>query len=118
MAAAAAAAAFGLLAYGRIFAMPIACGPDWLIMLESIELIGAISDDLISVADVSPDIASPPRGPLAGASKTSLLPGEKMELNLVFDPIGRKGIDQRNIYIFSNDPVNPVQLFVLKSRID
>jgi hypothetical protein len=50
--------------------------------------------------------------------KTNLLPGEKMELNLVFDPIGRKGIDQRNIYIFSNDPVNPVQLFVLKSRID
>ena len=50
--------------------------------------------------------------------KTSLMPGEKMELNLVFDPIGRKGIDQRNIYIFSNDPVNPVQLFVLKSRID
>lgn len=50
--------------------------------------------------------------------KTSLSPGEKMELNLVFDPAGRKGIDQRNIYIFSNDPVNPVQLFVLKSRID
>jgi hypothetical protein len=50
--------------------------------------------------------------------KTSLSPGEKMELNLVFDPIGRKGIDQRNIYIFSNDPVNPVQLLVLKSRID
>ena len=50
--------------------------------------------------------------------KTTLLPGEKMELNLVFDPIGRKGIDQRNIYIFSNDPVNPVQLLVLKSRID
>lgn len=50
--------------------------------------------------------------------KTTLLPGEKMELNLVFDPIGRKGIDQRNIYIFSNDPVNPVQLFVLKSRIN
>jgi hypothetical protein len=50
--------------------------------------------------------------------KNVLLPGEKMELNLVFDPIGRKGIDQRNIYIFSNDPVNPVQLLVLKSRID
>jgi hypothetical protein len=50
--------------------------------------------------------------------KNVLLPGEKMELNLVFDPMGRKGIDQRNIYIFSNDPVNPVQLLVLKSRID
>ncbi|MDA0315601.1 MAG: DUF1573 domain-containing protein [Bacteroidetes bacterium] len=50
--------------------------------------------------------------------KKIILPGEKMELNLVFDPIGRKGIDQRNIYIFTNDPINPVQLLVLKSRID
>ena len=50
--------------------------------------------------------------------KKVLLPGEKMDLNLIFDPIGRKGIDQRNIYIFTNDPVNPVQLLVLKSRIN
>jgi hypothetical protein len=50
--------------------------------------------------------------------KNVLLPGEKMDLTLIFDPIGRKGIDQRNIYIFTNDPVNPVQLLVLKSRID
>ena len=52
------------------------------------------------------------------ASKLSLQPGESMDLNLVFDPAGRKGIDQRNIYIFSNDPVNPVQLIVLKSKIN
>lgn len=50
--------------------------------------------------------------------KDSLAPGESMELSLTFDPIGRKGIDQRNIYIFSNDPVNPVQLIILKSRIE
>ena len=50
--------------------------------------------------------------------KSLLLPGEKMDLNLVFDPVGRKGIDQRNIYIFTNDPVNPVQLLVIKSRVD
>jgi hypothetical protein len=50
--------------------------------------------------------------------KSLLLPGEMMELNLVFDPVGRKGIDQRNIYIFTNDPVNPVQLLVIKSRVD
>lgn len=49
--------------------------------------------------------------------KTILEPGESVELSLVFDPVGRKGIDQRNIYLFSNDPVNPVQLIVLKSRI-
>lgn len=52
------------------------------------------------------------------APKTSLAPGESMELALTLDPIGRKGIDQRNIYIFSNDPVNPVQLIVMKSRIE
>ena len=50
--------------------------------------------------------------------KSLLLPGEKIDLNLVFDPVGRKGIDQRNIYIFTNDPVNPVQLLVIKSRVD
>jgi len=51
-------------------------------------------------------------------SKSILFPGESLELNLVFDPVGRKGIDQRNIYIFTNDPVNPVQLLVIKSRVD
>lgn len=50
--------------------------------------------------------------------KMTLAPDEKVELNLVFDPIGRKGIDQRNIYLFTNDPVNPVQLLVLKSRVE
>lgn len=52
------------------------------------------------------------------APKVNLAPGESIELSLTFDPIGRKGIDQRNIYIFSNDPVNPVQLIVMKSRIE
>ncbi|UZD23744.1 DUF1573 domain-containing protein [Algoriphagus halophytocola] len=50
--------------------------------------------------------------------KTTLDPGEMIELKVVFDPKGRKGIDQRNIYIFSNDPVNPVQLLLLKSRVE
>lgn len=50
--------------------------------------------------------------------KNVLLPGEKMVLNLIFDPVGRKGNDQRNIYIFSNDPVNPVQLVVVKSKVN
>jgi hypothetical protein len=53
-----------------------------------------------------------------GIPKKTLSPGESIELSLVFDPVGRKGIDQRNIYIFSNDPVNPVQLIVMKSRIE
>ena len=52
------------------------------------------------------------------APKDSLEAGESMELSISFDPIGRKGIDQRNIYVFTNDPVNPVQLILLKSRIE
>ncbi|MFN5331089.1 MAG: DUF1573 domain-containing protein, partial [Bacteroidota bacterium] len=52
------------------------------------------------------------------ASKNTLAPGEQMELLLTFDPVGRKGIDHRNIYIFTKDPENPVQLLVIKSRVD
>ena len=52
------------------------------------------------------------------APKLTLEPGESMELSFTFDPIGRKGIDQRNVYLFSNDPVNPVQLIIMKSRIE
>lgn len=52
------------------------------------------------------------------APKNQLNPGESMELSLTLDPMGRKGIDQRNIYLFSNDPLNPVQLIVMKSRIE
>jgi hypothetical protein len=50
--------------------------------------------------------------------KTTLRPGESIELKITFDPKGRKGIDQRNIYIFSTDPLNSVQLLVLRSRIE
>jgi hypothetical protein len=55
---------------------------------------------------------------IISAPKDELEPGESMELSLTFDPIGRKGIDQRNIYLFTNDPVNPVQLIILKSRVE
>lgn len=53
-----------------------------------------------------------------GLAKKLLAPGEKVDLTFIFDPTGRKGIDQRNIYLFTNDPVNPVQLLVVKSRVD
>jgi hypothetical protein len=51
-------------------------------------------------------------------AKMSLNPGESMELKVIFDPKGRQGIDQRNIYIFSNDPLNSVQMFLVKSRVE
>ncbi len=50
--------------------------------------------------------------------KTEINPGETVDLRITFDPKGRQGIDQRNIYVFSNDPVNPVQLFIIKSRVE
>lgn len=50
--------------------------------------------------------------------KTTIMPGESIELEITFDPKGRQGIDQRNIYIFSTDPLNSVQMLVLKSRIE
>jgi hypothetical protein len=50
--------------------------------------------------------------------KTSINPGETLEMKITFDPKGRFGLDQRNIYIFSNDPVNSVQLIVVKSRVE
>lgn len=51
-------------------------------------------------------------------ANTSIRPGESLPLKITFDPKGRLGRDQRNVYIFTNDPVNPVQLIVLKSRIE
>lgn len=51
-------------------------------------------------------------------NKKSLEPGESGEVRISFDPKGRFGIDQRNIHIFSNDPVNPIQLVILKSRVE
>lgn len=51
-------------------------------------------------------------------TKNSLAPGESVVMRIVFDPKGRYGIDQRNIYLFSNDPVNPVQLLVIKSKVE
>lgn len=50
--------------------------------------------------------------------RTSIHPGETLEMRVTFNPKGRFAIDQRNIYIFSNDPVNSVQLVVVKSRVE
>jgi hypothetical protein len=46
-----------------------------------------------------------------------LNPGESTKLFFNFNPKGRRGIDQRNITIYSNDPLNPVRTIVLRSYI-
>lgn len=46
-----------------------------------------------------------------------LLAGETANLEFVFDPKGRRGIDHKQIVIFSNDPINPIRTIVVKSTI-
>jgi hypothetical protein len=50
-------------------------------------------------------------------SKSEIEAGEKAELNIEFDPKGRKGIDHKHITLFSNDPINPVQTIIIKSTV-
>jgi len=50
-------------------------------------------------------------------SKTELFSGEQAELNIEFDPVGRRGIDHKHITIFSNDPINPVKTIIIKSTV-
>ncbi|SHN32256.1 Protein of unknown function [Cyclobacterium lianum] len=47
-----------------------------------------------------------------------LAAGEKMDLVFTFDTKGRRGIDHKTITLFSNDPLNPTQTILIKSRID
>jgi hypothetical protein len=46
-----------------------------------------------------------------------LQPGETSRMTFSFNPKGRKGIDHRNITIFSNDPLNPVRTLVIRSSV-
>jgi hypothetical protein len=50
-------------------------------------------------------------------SKTEIEAGERAELNIEFDPKGRRGIDHKHITLFSNDPINPVKTIIIKSSI-
>ncbi|WP_040670539.1 DUF1573 domain-containing protein [Nitritalea halalkaliphila] len=43
--------------------------------------------------------------------------GQKGRLKLRFDTSGRKGIDHKEIYVFSNDPIRPVQTIRIKSSL-
>ncbi|MFD2035973.1 DUF1573 domain-containing protein [Belliella marina] len=49
--------------------------------------------------------------------KSVLQNGESAELQLRFDPKGRRGIDHRHINIFTNDPINPVRTIVIRSSV-
>ncbi|MCH7415563.1 DUF1573 domain-containing protein [Belliella sp. R4-6] len=51
------------------------------------------------------------------ADKAVLQSGESTDLEITFDPKGRRGIDHKHINIFSNDPVNPIRTIVIRSMI-
>lgn len=48
----------------------------------------------------------------------SISPGGRTDITVTFDPRDRKGIDHKAITIFSNDPIQPAQTVMVKSRIN
>ncbi|MBD3630763.1 DUF1573 domain-containing protein [Cyclobacterium sp.] len=44
--------------------------------------------------------------------------GQSVDIVFTFDPKGRRGIDHKTLTFFSNDPINPTQTVIIKSRID
>ena len=53
----------------------------------------------------------------AKLKKQSLKPGESTELEVTFNPEGRRGNQQKSITIFSNDPRNSAQRVTIKAYI-
>lgn len=49
--------------------------------------------------------------------KDTLKPGESTTLKVTFNSAGRRGIQQKSINIFSNDPTAPTQRLIIKGKI-
>lgn len=54
----------------------------------------------------------------AAVDQTTLKPGERTILKVVFDPAGRKGLQQKAVTLYSNDPQNPVQRFSFTAYVE
>lgn len=50
--------------------------------------------------------------------KMTLQPGESSSIKVTFDSRGRRGIQQKSVTIFSNDPAHPTQRITIKAKID
>lgn len=50
--------------------------------------------------------------------KTTLKPGESSFIKVTFNSRGRRGIQQKSVSVFSNDPSNPTQRITIKARVD
>jgi hypothetical protein len=55
---------------------------------------------------------------VAEIDKTTLKPGESVPVKVSFDPTGRRGIQQKSISIFTNDPMNPTQMITIKADVE
>lgn len=54
----------------------------------------------------------------ASASKTSLKPGESSLIKIEFNPMDRKGTQQKAVTVYSNDPQNPVQRVTFTAYVE
>lgn len=54
----------------------------------------------------------------ASASKTSLKPGESSLIKIEFNPMERKGTQQKAVTVYSNDPQNPVQRVTFTAYVE
>jgi hypothetical protein len=50
--------------------------------------------------------------------KSTLAPGESSIIKVTFNSAGRRGIQQKSISVFSNDPANPTQRITIKARVE
>jgi hypothetical protein len=50
--------------------------------------------------------------------KMTLEPGESIPVKVTFDPTGRRGVQQKSISLFSNDPMNPTQMITIKANVE
>ena len=54
---------------------------------------------------------------ISNLEKNDLGPGESGSIKITFNSRGRRGIQQKSISVFSNDPANPTQRITIKAKV-
>jgi len=55
---------------------------------------------------------------VSNPEKSTLAPGESSIIKVTFNSRGRRGIQQKSISVFSNDPSNPTQRITIKAKVE
>jgi len=55
---------------------------------------------------------------ISNLEKSTLKPGETSSIKITFNSRGRRGIQQKSISVFSNDPANPTQRITIKAKVN